>query len=556
MAREIARDEIEIDGLFFDAAYSPYYEEDAFAGVVVILTDISERVRVEQALTSSEEKFAKAFYASPDSITISDQETGKLLEANEGFELVFGYPREEAIGRTTIELGLYADPDGRARMIDLLKKEHRIRDMEMVGRRKSGELRTCLLSTESIIIAGKPSLVTVVRDITETREAELAVQLSEKRYRILAETMPSSFILLLDANLVCVLADGPELAKIGVEKWKTEGRYILETLDEEFVDTLDNIRSQLSPGETKVIDLTLRKMIYSVTLVSLDDARYDSGTTMILAQNVTERRRSEKARQEAEILRLELDQERELRELKSRFVSMIVHDFRNPVSVIQVSLNLLRNYYERLDQAKRNNRIDSMLEQTAQLNQLIDDVLMIGAMEAVTTELNLETSEIVLFCQDVFQEFIQSVDLNKFQVVFEDNNNLIETTFDMALMRRVLFNLLSNAVKYSPNGGEICLRVIEEKGGCLFPLRMKGSGFRKRSSAVFLKGSTGPAMSVRFKAPVSGWRSSSKLLKPIWERSFARVRSIRDRFLQSSFLSTAKSRSSKLAWKHQPGARI
>ncbi len=127
---------------------------------------------IEQALRDSEARFAVAFRAAPDPIIISSFPEGRLIELNDGFTRLTGYDREEAVGRTTQELDLWAHPAQRQRMLETLKDQGRFRDSETAVRLKSGEVRPCLFSGEIVELEGKPCLVSVVRDVTADKRAE------------------------------------------------------------------------------------------------------------------------------------------------------------------------------------------------------------------------------------------------------------------------------------------------------------------------------------------------------------------------------------------------
>ncbi|MCL4559275.1 MAG: PAS domain S-box protein [Chloroflexi bacterium] len=146
--------------------------ENQVVGYVGTITDITERKHTEEALRTSEEKFSKAFRSSPDSVTISSLIEGTLMEVNDGFEKLFGYSREEALGRPTLELNLYNDPEDRRRFVQLLQKNGRVQSLELMGRRKSGEKLIAQLSAEVMGIGDQQYLITIVRDITERRRAE------------------------------------------------------------------------------------------------------------------------------------------------------------------------------------------------------------------------------------------------------------------------------------------------------------------------------------------------------------------------------------------------
>jgi PAS domain S-box-containing protein len=132
----------------------------------------AEAVRAAQEslleeLRESEERFAKAFEASPLALTITSLKTGRLLEVNETFTLVSGYTREEAVGRTTLELGLWAEPADREAELTALARQGRLRGAEYLFRVKDGAEVTGLLSAERIEISGEPCALTVIEDITE-----------------------------------------------------------------------------------------------------------------------------------------------------------------------------------------------------------------------------------------------------------------------------------------------------------------------------------------------------------------------------------------------------
>jgi PAS domain S-box-containing protein len=146
--------------------------------------EICERKQAQQALRKSEEMFARAFHSSPDSVTLSKVRTGELIEVNDGFERMFGYTRAEVIGKTAVELELYANPEDRGRLLQQLQREGRVQDLEAEGLRKSGEHFSGLMSVETTELEGEPSMVTTVRDITERRRAEAALRESEERLRL------------------------------------------------------------------------------------------------------------------------------------------------------------------------------------------------------------------------------------------------------------------------------------------------------------------------------------------------------------------------------------
>ncbi|QMV61352.1 PAS domain S-box protein [Pseudomonas berkeleyensis] len=144
--------------------------------MVGTLVDISERVEREQRLKGSEEKFAKAFHSSPDAITITERDTGRYIEVNEGFTRITGYQAWEVVGRTVHELNIWAYPEERTQMIEHLLQHGQVLRMEMHGQHREGEVRLVDVSVQPIELNGVPCLLLTARDISELKQAQAQVQ--------------------------------------------------------------------------------------------------------------------------------------------------------------------------------------------------------------------------------------------------------------------------------------------------------------------------------------------------------------------------------------------
>jgi PAS domain S-box-containing protein len=143
--------------------------------------DITAQKQAEDALRASEERFAKAFQASPDALVISRIADGVVLEVNDSFVSMSGYARDEIIGKSAVQLGLYADPSSRERALKILREQDVVRDFEFPMRRKSGEVRWILFSAEAMDLRGEHCWLTIGRDITERKHTE------EERERLLLQ---------------------------------------------------------------------------------------------------------------------------------------------------------------------------------------------------------------------------------------------------------------------------------------------------------------------------------------------------------------------------------
>jgi len=172
--------------------------------------EITERKQAEEALRESEEKFSKAFRASPDMAVISTLRDGIFVEVNDSFTRIIGYTREEAIGHSSAELGIWVKAEERARIVQILKERGRFRNEEVDLRIKSGEIRLLLFSAELINIGDEPCMLSVTTDITERKQAEEVLRESEERLSVLFEFAPDAYYL---SNLKGDFVDGNRAAE-------------------------------------------------------------------------------------------------------------------------------------------------------------------------------------------------------------------------------------------------------------------------------------------------------------------------------------------------------
>lgn len=145
---------------------------DGQACMIGIARDITDIKQAQERLLQSEQKFARAFHAIPDYITITRMSDHRIIEANESFEMMTGWSIAEAVGRTHSELGLWSDPGQRDEVLRLLGTQGVVQDFPFDMRRKSGELRKALLSLARIQVEGEDCLLVIARDVTTLKEAE------------------------------------------------------------------------------------------------------------------------------------------------------------------------------------------------------------------------------------------------------------------------------------------------------------------------------------------------------------------------------------------------
>ncbi len=167
--------------------------------IQTILRDITARKMAENALIESEEKFNKAFHTSPDAAAINRLKDGIYLDINEVFTRISGYTPEEIIGKSSLEINIWADQSDRERLVAALLKDGRMENLEATYRLKNGNVIFGLMSASIINLNGEQCLLSITRDITERKLMEQAIKESEVKYRTILQTAIDGFWL-VDEN--------------------------------------------------------------------------------------------------------------------------------------------------------------------------------------------------------------------------------------------------------------------------------------------------------------------------------------------------------------------
>ncbi|MCX5975407.1 MAG: PAS domain S-box protein [Coprothermobacterota bacterium] len=150
-------------------------------------------------LKLSEDKFSKAFHSNTSLMALSTEQGGVFIDVNETFLATVGFTRDEVIGKSPVDLRLFAVPENRAHALAKLDETGQVCNLEVQVRTKDGAIRVGLFSVDHVMIGEVPCLLTTMADITERKRAEEALQESGEKYRLLAEHM-SDIVWLMDMD--------------------------------------------------------------------------------------------------------------------------------------------------------------------------------------------------------------------------------------------------------------------------------------------------------------------------------------------------------------------
>lgn len=187
-----------------------------------------------------------------------------------------------------------------------------------------------------------------------------------------------------------------------------------------------------------------------------------------LQQEIAERK------QVQDELKQSLDKEKRLNLLKSRFTSMVSHEFRTPLTVIQSCAEILETYADRMDEAKKADKFQTIQTQVTHMVDLLGDILAFDRAESVGPAYNPEPLDLAAYCRSIVDEFKPTAKTHQLNVRAMADAGL--AMIDEALMRRAIWNLLSNAVKYSPAGTAIEIGLACDGDQALISVKDHGIG--------------------------------------------------------------------------------
>lgn len=181
-----------------------------------------------------------------------------------------------------------------------------------------------------------------------------------------------------------------------------------------------------------------------------------------------------------------LEKERELSQLRSRFISMASHEFRTPLTIISSSAAILETYNHRLSEEKRQQHLQRIQNTVNHMSQLLDDVLTVNLAEIDRLAFKPESLDLVKFCSNLAEELQLSTEQHKIIFVASHNDQPLATltvAIDQKLMRQILMNLLNNAIKYSPQANIINFDLIFRDADVLIQIQDYGMGIPEEDQA-------------------------------------------------------------------------
>jgi PAS domain S-box-containing protein len=417
--------------------------------------------------SSAQAKLRAVFELSPVIMCITGVEDGRLRDVNEAFLKLTGFTREEALGRTTLELGVWTDPGQRERGRALLRTGLPIRDMTARFRMKDGSERVCVLAGGLVTLDGEACMLTALTDITDRTRAEEALRESERRFMLLfhANPLPMSIVSLedgrhLEVNEAAQRHGGYTREEV-LGRTKPELGFGLTPADRDRL-----LRALREQGRVRDFEATFRTRDGQARqlLTSCEVITYGGiPAVLTVSVDITERKRGEAQRlargEEAEAAN----------RAKDEFLAMLGHELRNPLGTITNAVAVL----ERLPADQSVRHLAAIIgRQTGHLTRLVDDLLDVARVTSGKIDLRTQPVELHELAGRCLDSMTHAGRTREHRVALVGER--VRVRGDSARLEQVVNNLVDNALKYTPAGGSVT--VSTERAGAEAVLRVRDTG--------------------------------------------------------------------------------
>jgi len=439
------------------------------------------RLRAEKRRAEEQLNFQASLLEIVSDAIVSIDMEHRILSWNKAAENIYGWQASEVVGQSVRPLMQTEYPNGSFEQAAeaLLRTGHWTG--EIIQNHKSGA-RLNILASGSVIrdASGKPiGMVSVNRDITERKRAEAALRASEEKFGAVFRESLDMFLIIdgdtgeiLSANRAAktILGYNPDQL-VGKNFAMLFSSETPGTVEPEFVTRLREKGSLLdsqvfvrADGSTCLVDVT-------ATIIPW------GGQEAILAtfRDITEQKRLEAELMEKELLRVALEKEQELGELKNRFMSTVSHEFRTPLAMILTSSELLERYHDKLTAERREIAFGTIKAQVKHLGEMLDDISVIIKAQMGRLEFNPIPLDLDALCHRIVNEIQATIGIAH-QLALTTSGDLANLSIDERLLQHILRNLLSNAVKYSPPGEKVEVNLSRQDDHILLEVRDYGIG--------------------------------------------------------------------------------
>jgi PAS domain S-box-containing protein len=439
--------------------------QDRLAELDVMNTRLSAEMRER---IESEEWIRNFLQYCPIVMYIKDARACMVM-ANKNFESMFGMNPSAIIGKTNKEvwgeeLGEVIDRQD----FDVLKNAAPKEYLDTINGRNFLTIKFPIVRKDL-----PPLLGSYVQDVTEIIAEERAMKLSRQFFERIVNAL-GDLVCVKDVARRYVLVNDSFVDFVGIDRQDIIGKSDRELFDPDIAEMIESGDDAVFEKQREFLieellprrDGTQRRILVKKDIY-FDE--HDQPFIVNVIRDITE------LRQEEEEIRTALAREKELSELKSRFVSMVSHEYKTPLTAILSSAELLELFRKSWSDEKVNGHLQKIKRAVETMIEMISDALFLNKMDTGRLIVSPNTFELVSFCIMIADE-IQACAPVQNKIEFSSNVTNVVVSVDNKLLRYIFTNLLSNAVKYSYADSPIQFELAISGQSGIFRIRNRGIG--------------------------------------------------------------------------------
>lgn len=423
------------------------------------IRDISERKRLEKQLRRSEQLYRGLVESQIDFICRYTPET-RLTFVNDAYCRFFQRSREQLIGSSFLELApeierpailarieaVTRDPSPDVFVTHTYDDNNRKRWIQWVD--------YGITDTTGAVV----QLQAIGRDITKLIDTQERLTQREEMLATIFHNIPVMLAQFdTDGQFEFVNQHWVDVLGWTAEEMRDHGDIMAEFYPDP--GYRQHVLDFMTSGAVGWRDFRTRIRDGTVLDTSWTNVPLSNGHQLGIGQVITQRIELESQRLHAAQLEAELEKERQLREMKDRFVSLISHEFRTPLAVMATSIDLIVHYFDRLSTEKIADKLTGIRQQIDRMVELMEDALRFSKSQAGKTEFHPMKVDVLPFLQSIIQ-MLAVADNGRHQMTLIGDEGLM--TVDPKLCEHIVSNLLTNALKYSPEATTITIKALKQ----------------------------------------------------------------------------------------------
>jgi PAS domain S-box-containing protein len=447
-----------MEDAYFTFSYSPVRVDGGVVGGILVTiqetTAVHERDRL---LRESEERFAVIRDKSPLPIALTRVSDGRLEDVNDAFLNLFELRRDQAIGRSLVDLKMTTG-DNRAEMLQELETNGIVRSREVSRRTRGGRRLELSVNIDRVVIGGEQFALTTFSDITQRVDAEEALRRNEE---FLSFALDNAQIGAWDLDLLenrahrSLQHDRIFGYHEALPSWSFD-TFLAHVLPEERQQVERAVRQALRTQETFTLETRILRADQSLRWIWVAARmllRADGEPTRMVGtvQDITERKEAERALQLANERLNENDRR------KNEFLAMLSHELRNPLAPIRNSLQILSRTSHGSEASLRAQAV--ITRQVDQLTHLIDDLMDVTRITRDKVSLHRERLDLNVLAQRAVEDHRSVFEQSGVALEFSPSPSQPWVMGDRTRLAQAIGNLLQNAVKFTPRGGRTAVTV-------------------------------------------------------------------------------------------------